>query len=121
MNRAAFEIDTDALHAYADGQLTAEQRAAVEAYLAQHPDAAALVAQWQRQNDSMRVMFAPASAEAIPSRLSPHTIEARVRASRMQLMRNVAAMFLVVAIAGSLGWYLRGAFWQEEPVNERLI
>ena len=58
MNRAAFEIDTDALHAYADGQLTAEQNAAVEAYLAEHPDAAALVAQWQRQNDAMRVMLA---------------------------------------------------------------
>lgn len=121
MNRAAFEIDTDALHAYADGQLVAEQRAAVEAYLAQHPDAAALVAQWQRQNDAMRVMFAPVAGEAVPPRLSPHAIDGRLRAGRMQLMRNVAAVFLVVTIAGSLGWYLRGAFWQEEPVNERLI
>jgi anti-sigma factor RsiW len=121
MNRAAFEIDTDALHAYADGQLTAEQRATVEAYLIEHPDAAALVAQWQRQNDAMRVMFAPVAGEAIPPRLSPHAIDARVRGSRMQLLRNIAAVFLVVTVAGSLGWYLRGAFWQEEPVSERLI
>ncbi|HZY48643.1 MAG TPA: anti-sigma factor [Devosia sp.] len=121
MNRAAFEIDTDALHAYADGQLTAEQNAAVEAYLAEHPDAAALVAQWQRQNDAMRVMFAPVAGEAVPPRLSPHAIDGRLRAGRMQMLRNVAAVFLVVTMAGSLGWYLRGAFWQEEPVSERLI
>lgn len=121
MNRAAFEIDTDTLHAYADGQLTAEQSAAVDAYLAQHPDAATLVAQWQRQNDAMRVLFAPIAAEAVPPRLSPHAINSGVRAGRNQLLRNLAAVFVVVTIAGSLGWYLRGAFWQEEPVSDRLI
>jgi anti-sigma factor RsiW len=121
MNRAAFEIDTDTLHAYADGQLPDEQQAAVEAYLAAHPDAAALVAQWQRQNDAVRVMFGPVVGEPVPERLSPHAISQRVRSDRMQALRNLAAVFLVVAIAGSFGWYLRGAFWQEEPVSERLI
>jgi anti-sigma factor RsiW len=121
MNRAAFEIDTDTLHAYADGQLVDGQGAAVEAYLAEHPDAAALVAQWQRQNDALRVMFAPVAGEAVPPRLSPHRTAQRLRAGRLQMLRNIAAVFVVVTVAGGLGWYLRGAFWQEEPISERLI
>jgi anti-sigma factor RsiW len=116
-----FEIDTDALHAFADGQLSAEQRAAVEAYLAAHPDAAASVAAWQRQADAIRTLFAPVASEAVPARLSPQRIADGVRAGRRTLLRNIAAAALIVAVAGSLGWYMRGATWTEEPLSERLI
>jgi anti-sigma factor RsiW len=118
---APFEIDTDALHAFADGQLSAEQRAAVEAYLAAHPDAAATVAGWQRQGDAVRTLFAPVASEAVPARLSPQRIAERLRAGRGIALRNIAASVLVVALAGGLGWYMRGATWTEEPVSERLI
>ena len=28
---------------------------------------------------------------------------------------------MVLVVAGSLGWYLRGVFWTEEPASDRLI
>jgi anti-sigma factor RsiW len=121
MNRAAFQIDTDALHAYADGQLSAGQRAEVEAWLTAHPDAAALLTQWTRQNDAIRTLYDPVASETAPPRLDPGRIAARVRAGRAALLRNLAASLVIVAVAAGLGWYLRGALWQEEPLSERLI
>jgi len=121
MTPSPFAIDTDALHAFADGQLPAEQRAAVEAYLANHPEAAALVAGWQRQNDALNTLFAPVASEPVPQRLSPHRIAHAARTDRQRMLRNVAATIVVVAAAGSLGWYLRGAFWTEEGVADRLM
>ena len=53
MTREPFAIDADALHAFADGQLSESERAAVERHLAANPDAAAEVANWQRQNDAL--------------------------------------------------------------------
>ena len=118
---AAFEVDTDALHAYVDGQLTDAQRASVESYLAAHPEAAALVAQWSRQNETIGVLFPSMRDEVAPSRLDPRAISEGIRSDRWRLLRNVAASLVLVAAAGSVGWYMRGALWQEEPVYERLI
>ncbi|MBB4572409.1 anti-sigma factor family protein [Rhizobium lentis] len=46
------------LHAYADGQLPETARARVEAFLADNPDEAAMVAEWQAQNTGIRSLFA---------------------------------------------------------------
>ncbi len=121
MTAAPFAIDTDALHAYADGQLSEEQRALVVAWLASHPDAAALVTGWQRQNDALNALFAPVASEPVPARLSPHAIAAGFRRERSMLLRNMAAALVIVAVSGGAGWYLRGVFWQEEPQAERLV
>lgn len=121
MTAAPFAIDTDALHAYADGQLSEEQRAAVLAYLAAHPDAAALVANWQRQNEALSALFAPVAKEPVPARLSPYTAAAQARRERRTWLRGVAAAALVLVVSGSAGWYLRGALWTEEPAADRLV
>lgn len=46
------------LHAYADGELPETARARIEAYLADNPDEAAMVAEWQAQNTGIRSLFA---------------------------------------------------------------
>ncbi|OED00696.1 anti-sigma factor [Rhizobium sp. YK2] len=46
------------LHAYADGQLPEAARARVEAYLAENPEEAAMVAGWQAQNAGIKTLFA---------------------------------------------------------------
>jgi anti-sigma factor RsiW len=121
MTAPAFEVTTDVLHAYADGQLAAHERAAVEAYLAGHADAAEIVAQWQQQNDAITTLFAPVLGEAVPDRLSPARVAANVGRDRMRLLRGIAASLVLIAAAGSLGWYMRGVTWTEEPVSEALI
>jgi anti-sigma factor RsiW len=121
MTRPAFEVTTDMLHAYADGQLAENERATVEAYLGTHADAAQLVTQWQQQNEALSTLFAPVLGETVPDRQSPARIDAGVRDGRGRMLRGIAASLVVIAAAGSLGWYLRGATWAEEPLSERLI
>lgn len=121
MTAPAVEVTTDMLHAYADGHLAEDERAAVEAWLAGHADAAELVAEWRQQNEAIATLFAPVMGEAVPERLNPARIEARTRTARLRLLRGIAASLVVVAAAGGLGWYMRGVTWTEEPVSERLI
>ena len=47
------------LHAFADGWLEGERRAAVIDYLGAHPEATSRVLGWQRQNHAIRQAFAP--------------------------------------------------------------
>ncbi len=47
------------LHAYVDQQLSPERRAAVERYLAAHPEKQQLAGQWTAQNDMMRALLSP--------------------------------------------------------------
>ncbi|WP_085578819.1 anti-sigma factor family protein [Thalassospira mesophila] len=51
------DIGEDDLHAYVDGHLTADRHHAVEQWLADNPDAAAEVANWQTQNNALRDLF----------------------------------------------------------------
>ena len=53
-NQTVTEAD---LHAYADGQLPDAARARVEAFLADNPEEAATVAEWQAQNAGIRSLF----------------------------------------------------------------
>lgn len=121
MTRETFVVDTDALHAFADGQLADEQRAAVETYLSAHPDAAATVAGWQRQNEAMTALFAPVANEAVPPRLAPHRIAQAIRSTRQQSLRNIAAAIVLVLIGSGVGWYGRDYLVPTEAASDRLI
>src|SRR5215475_2512500 len=50
-------VTADELHAYVDGLLPPDRRAAVEAWLAVHPNDAADVAQWRAQADAIRTRY----------------------------------------------------------------
>ncbi|MDC7741657.1 anti-sigma factor family protein [Rhizobium binxianense] len=58
MNEANPIVTEADLHAYADGQLPESARARIEAYLADNPDEAEMVAEWQAQNTGIRSLFA---------------------------------------------------------------
>lgn len=120
MTSGRFAIDTDALHAYADGRLGEAERAAVESHLASHPEAAAEVAAWQRQNDALNALFPP-SSEPTPSRLSPHRIAHSVRMERQQSWRNIAAALLLVVLGSGIGWFGRDYLTPTEAASDRLI
>ncbi|MBY5591415.1 anti-sigma factor family protein [Rhizobium leguminosarum] len=58
MNETNPSVTEADLHAYADGQLPETVRARIEAFLADNPDEAAMVAEWQAQNSGIRSLFA---------------------------------------------------------------
>ena len=122
MTREPFAITADTLHAFADGQLGEAERAAVERYLAAHPDAAADVANWQRQNDALRALFpAPAANEPVPTRLSPHRIAGDVRIARRQSVMNIAAAVTLLVLGGGIGWYGRDYATPTKAASDYLI
>ena len=120
-NRQDFEVTEEALHAFVDGQLNAANRAAVDSWLAAHPEKAAEVGQWRRLNAGISAMFGPVINEPVPARLNPHRIAARVDNSRWDWTRLAAAAVLLVGLSGGVGWFVRGALWVEEPASDRLI
>ena len=95
---------TDAqLHAYADGQLDVETHAQVSLFLAENPDDAACIADWQTQNDELRAAFGPfEQSRAGDIRLfapRPGTTTSRPR----RLAMAVAAVLIFAT--GALGGY----------------
>jgi anti-sigma factor RsiW len=54
------------LHALVDGELDAERRRKVEDHLLAHPEDAALVEGWRRQNAALRAAFEPVALEMLP-------------------------------------------------------
>jgi len=109
------------LHAYADGKLDADRRHEVEAWLSTHPDRAAEVAGWVRQNEAIRALFAVGANEAPPPRLSPHALAEAARRRRTETWpRLAAAAVLILALGGALGWVGHGIV-SPVPTDEHLL
>jgi anti-sigma factor RsiW len=102
---------TEELHAYVDGALEAADRARVEAHLARHPEDAAAVRDYQRQNEALRALAASLDgAAAWPARrgalgaLARDAVGARYRGRAFARARGA-----VDALArGGLGAVARG-------------
>jgi len=98
------------LHAYVDGELSADRREAVADWLAKHPSEAATVAAWRAQAETIRARYGATIDGPVPGRLKLEQIMRRTGASR----RSLAALGAVAAVAafvvgGSVGWFARGA------------
>lgn len=100
------------LHAYVDGQLPAARVAAVEAWLAEHPDAQARTQAWRGQNAALRTLFDPVLDEPLPA---PLTAPLAHRPTGLALAATVAA----VAVGGVLGFALHG--WLTPPAQPALM
>ncbi|WP_206860546.1 anti-sigma factor family protein [Lysobacter changpingensis] len=96
------------IHAYVDGRLDGERRAAVERYLAQNPDRAAEVQAWQRDAQRLRAVFGGTQAWADNPALHPSAIRQRQRQRQMQWRSLAAAMVLCLGVGGLGGWQARG-------------
>lgn len=102
------EVSRDNLMAYVDGALDGTERARVEAYLATRPEAAAEVAQLQRQSDAIRTLYGPAAAEPVPPRLSVAALARAQDKARSRSWKNLAAAVVLLALGLAGGWLLRG-------------
>ena len=98
-------IVEDELQAYVDGRLPEARRAAVDAYLAQHPDVRERVVLEMRQRASLRGQLEGKFAEPVPPRLWIANIQAARRATMMRRLRAVAAGVLIFAVGAGAGWF----------------
>jgi anti-sigma factor RsiW len=106
-------VTQDELHAYVDGEIPADRRAAVEAWLATHPDDAARVADWRAQAEVIRGHFGGLATEAVPERFN---LDRLARTGRP--WRAVAAAAVIAALIGGVaGWMARGASAAAAPTG----
>ncbi|REE19441.1 anti-sigma factor RsiW [Paraburkholderia sp. BL27I4N3] len=117
-------LDLRALSAYVDGELPGAERAAIEAQLAQHPQAAARVAAWRAQKAALRVLCGAPQRSERDERNERHEREAADEPAFIVLRRRtpwwqragVAACWLAagagLALAlGPLAPRLTGGAW----------
>ena len=102
-------ISEDELHAYVDGELPAERREAVAAWLAAHPEDAGLVAAWRAQAEAIRARYGATAEEPVPERLKLDYLARYARMSRRLWMGAAAATLAAFVIGGGAGWFAHGA------------
>jgi len=99
-------VTEDELHVYVDGELPADRLAAVENWLAIHPEDAARVATWRAQADAIRARFGGLAKEPVPERL---WLDRITRRGRVWTAMAAAAVVAAFVIGGAAGWVARGA------------
>ena len=96
-----------ALHAYADGELSAEQRAEVETLMARDPEAARKVADWKRQRELLKTEFDGVLDDPVPQQLAA-ALRERADPPRLSPWLAMAAAVLLLVFGGLGGWLLKG-------------
>lgn len=105
--------DEHDLQAYVDGQLDDDARAAVERYLALHPESAEQVKRWQQDAQRLRAALESVRMPGENPALDPAAIRAR-RAERSRMRFAMAASFVFCIGLGTFGgWQARG--WNAAP------
>lgn len=94
------------LHAYVDGELPADRRGAVQAWLASHPEDTARVAQWRAQAEAIRLRYGAIAAEPVATRFNLDKLARGARSWRAMAAAAVVAAFLA---GGVVGWMAHGA------------
>jgi anti-sigma factor RsiW len=98
------------LHAYVDGELPADRKAAVADWLATRPAEAAIVSAWRAQAEAIRSRYGATVEEPVPARLKLEQIMKQSGANRRSFAAIAAAAAVVAfVIGGSVGWFARGA------------
>ena len=100
-------IEDWALHAYADGELSPEQRAEVEARIARDPEAARKLADWKHQRELLKSAFNGVLDEPVPQQLAA-TLRERAAPRRVSPWLAMAAAVLLLLFGGLGGWFLKG-------------
>src|SRR5262249_4464217 len=93
-------VTEDELHAYIDGELSADRMDAVTTWLADHPEQAALVASWRAQAESIRARYGAAIKEPVPQRLKLDQVLNQDRANGRSWATMAAAAAIVAFVVG---------------------
>ncbi|MEO9078142.1 MAG: anti-sigma factor [Rhodanobacter sp.] len=96
------------IHAYVDGLLEGERRAAMELYLARNPERAAEVRAWQRDAQRLRAVFSGDLLLPVNPTLDPVAIRSRRHRRVVARFALAAVLVLCVGVGGLGGWQMRG-------------
>ncbi len=99
-------VTEDELHAYIDGELPADRLAAVEGWLATHPEDMGRVAAWRAQMEAIRERYGAVATEPVPARLD---LVRLARNGRTWKGMAAAAATVAFVLGGALGWMAHGA------------
>ena len=100
-------VEEDDLHARIDGRLPPERAAAVDAYLAAHPEAQTRFSQYAEQRQALRAAFAAEADGPIPNRLRIARLLAQQRRRRHRQFGQIAAAVCLIVLGGVVGWAAR--------------
>jgi anti-sigma factor RsiW len=100
-------VTEDELHAYVDGELPADRRNAVSAWLETHPENAAMVAAWRSQAEEIHARYGSVVNEPIPASLRVDRLLRRSRRPSFTLI--TAAAVAAFLLGGLAGWLVRDA------------
>jgi anti-sigma factor RsiW len=94
-------VTPEELHAYVDGEMPADRRGAVEAWLAAHPDDAARVAAWRAQADAIHLRYGAIATEPVPPRFE---LDKLARSGRAWRVAAAVAAAIAFVLGASAGW-----------------
>ena len=98
--------DSD-LHAYLDGELSAERHADVAARLADHPEAARRVEAYRAQKQALRRLFDPVLDEPLPDGFKALAAPPRSAPARWLpawSLQRIAASLAIALVGAAAGW-----------------
>lgn len=107
-------VTEDELHAYVDGQLADDRRAAVEQWLTEHAEDAVRVAAWRAQAEAMRARYGAIANEPVPPRFD---IARLARGDRRWSRLAIAAALLAFVVGGAAGWFGRDVWEGAGPAR----
>lgn len=102
-------VSEEELHAFVDGQLPADRREAVAAWLADNPDQAAMVAAWRAQAEGIRSRYGAIADEPMPPRFNLDELMREGANRRSWTALAAAAALAAFMFGGAAGWMARGA------------
>lgn len=114
MTERTIPVTEDELHAYVDGELPAERRGDVEAWLAAHPEEAARVQSWRAMAEALHARYDQVVNEPVPQRLE---LERLGRQPRRLIYGSIAAALIAFAAGGGIGWFARGEVNTPAPLQ----
>lgn len=98
------------LHAYADGRVDPEQKAAIDLWLAEHPDDAERIEAYRRFDEGLRQLYDPVLEEPVPGRLMR---SAGARRPWVGFAKAAAWLAIGLAVGTLAGWQLHE--WRTPP------
>lgn len=101
------------LHALVDGQLSAQDRAALDVRLAQDPSAQAMVARWAEQRERLRGLHARVLDDPVPETLLAAAQQTAGAHQRIQHWWKLGGIAASVVLAFGGGW-MSNSVWKSQ-------